>query len=162
MLTISFVAYYGFGILKQLRVLNLRYNYFNDSILPYLNKLTSLTTLYLRQNSIEGSNPKEGNFSRYVRHAMPWNLIIINVYLLSKVYIFSLSIVTSNFLYAGLTNLSNLKKLDLIDNRITSGSITRLGKQSYWDKKQTNTIIERMIKTFYSYFKVILLLLLSF
>ncbi|KAH9667133.1 Receptor-like protein 14 [Citrus sinensis] len=53
-------AHHGFGILKQLKVLNLRYNYFNDSILPYLNKLTSLTTLYLRQNSIEGSNPKEG------------------------------------------------------------------------------------------------------
>ncbi|KAH9715309.1 Receptor-like protein 1 [Citrus sinensis] len=53
-------AYDSFGSLKQLKMLNLGFNYFNDNILPYLNTLTSLTTLILNWNSIEGSRTKQG------------------------------------------------------------------------------------------------------
>ncbi|KAH9667039.1 Receptor-like protein 56 [Citrus sinensis] len=47
-------SYDSFGSLKQLKILNLGGNFFNDNILPYLNTLTSLTTLNLRSNNIEG------------------------------------------------------------------------------------------------------------
>ncbi|KAH9715285.1 Receptor-like protein 1 [Citrus sinensis] len=53
-------AYDSFGSLKQLKTLNLEYNFFNDSILPYLNTLTSLTTLNLHYNKIEGSRTRQG------------------------------------------------------------------------------------------------------
>ncbi|KAH9667001.1 Receptor-like protein 14 [Citrus sinensis] len=53
-------AYDSFGSLKQLKILNLGFNFFIDSILPYLNTLTSLTTLNLRYNKIEGSRTKQG------------------------------------------------------------------------------------------------------
>ncbi|KDO65528.1 hypothetical protein CISIN_1g048227mg, partial [Citrus sinensis] len=46
-------TYDSFGSLKQLKILNLGDNRFNDSILRYLNTLTSLTTLILRFNNIE-------------------------------------------------------------------------------------------------------------
>ncbi|KDO37546.1 hypothetical protein CISIN_1g0457151mg, partial [Citrus sinensis] len=52
-------AYDSFGSLRQLKMLNLGNNDFNDNILPYLNTLTSLTTLNLRYNSIEGSRTKQ-------------------------------------------------------------------------------------------------------
>ncbi|KAH9715362.1 Receptor-like protein 14 [Citrus sinensis] len=103
-------AYYGFGILKQLKVLNLRYNYFNDSILPYLNKLTSLTTLYLRQNSIEGSNLKEG---------------LTNLRNLKKLDLINNRITSGSITRLGLANLTKLEVLDLSANKI-SESITGL------------------------------------
>ena len=56
----AFAAYDSFGSLRQLKMLNLGNNDFNDSILPYLNTLTSLTTLNLGYNSIEGSGTMQG------------------------------------------------------------------------------------------------------
>ncbi|KAH9715298.1 Receptor-like protein 13 [Citrus sinensis] len=58
-------AYDSFGSLKQLKMLNLGFNYVNDSILPYLNTLTSLTTLNLSYNKIEGSRTKQGIHIRF-------------------------------------------------------------------------------------------------
>ncbi|XP_052300916.1 receptor-like protein 15 isoform X34 [Citrus sinensis] len=94
-------AYDSFGSLKQLKMLNLGDNFFNDSILPYLNTLTSLTTLILSDNSIEGSRTKQG------------------------IYIY----VSGQQIYmSGLANLRYLQVLDLSGNfNITSGSLTRLG-----------------------------------
>ena len=56
----AFAASDSFGSLKQLKNLNLGVNRFNNSILPYLNTLTSLTTLILRSNYIEGWRTKQG------------------------------------------------------------------------------------------------------
>ncbi|KAF2323187.1 hypothetical protein GH714_033963 [Hevea brasiliensis] len=46
--------------LKKLETLDLSYNNFNDSILSSLGTLTSLKSLILRRNSIEGSFPSKG------------------------------------------------------------------------------------------------------
>ncbi|KAK9232330.1 hypothetical protein WN943_022576 [Citrus x changshan-huyou] len=53
-------SYDSLGSLKQLKFLNLGGDFLNDNILPYLNTLTSLTTLNLRSNNIEGSRVKQG------------------------------------------------------------------------------------------------------
>ncbi|KDO47440.1 hypothetical protein CISIN_1g035976mg, partial [Citrus sinensis] len=85
-------AYDSNGSLKQLKILNLEANHFNDSILPYLNTLISLTTLILRENNIEGSRTIEGLSN------------LRNLQLLDL----------------RLANLTNLKTLDLRDCGITT------------------------------------------
>ncbi|GAY59114.1 hypothetical protein CUMW_192090 [Citrus unshiu] len=92
-------AYDSFGSLKQLKTLNLGFNSFNDSILPYLNTLTSLTTLNLHYNKIEGSRTKQGL-------AKLKNLEALD---LSSNYYIHGSL-------EGLANLTNLQVLDLSDN----------------------------------------------
>ncbi|KAK9229473.1 hypothetical protein WN944_022435 [Citrus x changshan-huyou] len=92
-------AYDSFGSLKQLKMLNLHLNFFNDSILPYLNTLTSLTTLNLRSNSIEGSRTKQGLA----------NLRYLQVLDLSG----NRNITSGSLTRLGLANLTNLKELDL-------------------------------------------------
>ncbi|GAY62748.1 hypothetical protein CUMW_220260, partial [Citrus unshiu] len=99
-------AYDSFGSLKQLKMLNLGFNYFNDNILPYLNTLTSLTTLILNWNSIEGSRTKQGLANlRYLQVLdLSWNA----------------DMTSGSLTRLGLANLTNLKKLDLAHCGITT------------------------------------------
>ncbi|GAY67373.1 hypothetical protein CUMW_255930 [Citrus unshiu] len=92
-------------------MLNLHLNFFNDSILPYLNTLTSLTTLNLRSNSIEGSRTKQGLVNlRYLQVLdLSWND----------------NITSGSLTRLGLANLTNLKKLDLAGCGITTIQGTR-------------------------------------
>ncbi|KDO47437.1 hypothetical protein CISIN_1g0470352mg, partial [Citrus sinensis] len=63
------------GSSKKLKILNLNYNNFNDSVLPYLNTLTSLTTLNLYYNRIGGLNPSQGlaNLRNLKALNLSWN-----------------------------------------------------------------------------------------
>ncbi|XP_019093345.1 PREDICTED: receptor-like protein 12 [Camelina sativa] len=45
--------------LRNLEILDLSFNYFNNSIFPFLSAATSLTTLSLRNNEMDGSFPVE-------------------------------------------------------------------------------------------------------
>ncbi|ESR40693.1 hypothetical protein CICLE_v10027492mg, partial [Citrus x clementina] len=100
----------GNGRLKQLKILNLEGNNFNDIILPYLNTLTSLTTLILRGNKIEGSKSRQGLT----------NLTNLKVLDLSGNSI-SLSVT-----WLGLHKLKNLEALDLSFNNI-NGTVESQG-----------------------------------
>ncbi|KAH9667072.1 Receptor-like protein 14 [Citrus sinensis] len=96
-------AYDSNGSLKQLKILNLEANHFNDSILPSTS-LISLTTLILRDNNIEGSRTIEG---------------------LSNLRNLQLLDLRDNPIWGsltrlGLANLTNLKTLDLRDCGITT------------------------------------------
>ena len=71
----AFAAYDSNGSLKQLKILNLCDNFFDDSILPYLNTLTSLTTLNLYYNCIEGSRIKQGIYISCQQKCMLGSLI---------------------------------------------------------------------------------------
>ncbi|KAL9463092.1 hypothetical protein AB3S75_000988 [Citrus x aurantiifolia] len=106
-------AYDSFGSLKQLKMLNLGYNLFNDSILPYLNTLTSLTTLILGGNNIDGSRTKQG---------------LVNLRNLQVLDLTGNRISAGSVTRLGIANLTNLEALDIRGNRI-NGSVTRLGKQ---------------------------------
>ncbi|KAH9723268.1 Receptor-like protein 15 [Citrus sinensis] len=99
-------AYDSFGSLKQLKILDLGCNFFNDSILPYLNTLTSLTTLILYSNSIEGSGTMQGLANlRYLQVLdLSWNE----------------NITSGSLTRLGLANLTNLKELDLRGCGITT------------------------------------------
>ncbi|GAY69397.1 hypothetical protein CUMW_271640 [Citrus unshiu] len=118
-------AYDSFGILKQLKILKLGFNFFNDNILPYLNTLTSLTTLNLGYNKIEGSRTKQGlaklkNLealdlsSNYLIHSSLERLAN-----LTNLQVLDLS-GNQNLTTLGLANLPNLKTLDLRDCGITT------------------------------------------
>ncbi|XP_019093693.1 PREDICTED: LRR receptor-like serine/threonine-protein kinase GSO1 isoform X2 [Camelina sativa] len=50
-------GYQSLRTLKNLEILNLSSNRFNNSIFPYLNAATSLTTLFLRSNIMKGPFP---------------------------------------------------------------------------------------------------------
>ncbi|KAH9667078.1 Receptor-like protein 13 [Citrus sinensis] len=103
-------AYDSFGSLKQLKMLNLGYNLFNDSILPYLNTLSSLTTLILAGNNIDGSRTKQG---------------LVNLRNLQVLDLSGNRISAGSVTRLGIANLTNLEALDLRGNRI-NGSVTRL------------------------------------
>ncbi|KAJ4718483.1 LRR receptor-like kinase family protein, partial [Melia azedarach] len=88
----------SFARLKQLKMLNLRENYFNDSVFSYLNKLTSLTTLNLNSNRIITVRPKQG---------------LANLRNLQE-----LDLSGNKITELGLENLRNLEVLDLSENEI--------------------------------------------
>ncbi|KAH9667058.1 Receptor-like protein 15 [Citrus sinensis] len=99
-------AYDSNGSLKQLKILNLCDNFFDDSILPYLNTLTSLTTLNLYYNCIEGSRIKQG---------------LANLRHMEALFLGGNLNLTSGFLTRlGLANLTNLKTLHLGSCGITT------------------------------------------
>ncbi|KAH9678453.1 Receptor-like protein 14 [Citrus sinensis] len=106
-------TYDSFGSLKQLKILNLGDNRFNDSILRYLNTLTSLTTLILRFNNIEGSRTKQG---------------LANLRFLQVLDLHWNKINSGSLTRLGLPNLRCLRVLDLSWNSdLTSGSLTTPG-----------------------------------
>ncbi|KAH9666966.1 Receptor-like protein 1 [Citrus sinensis] len=142
-------AYDSFGSLKQLKILDLGDSSFNDSILPYLNTLTSLTTLILSDNSIEGSRTKQGlanlRYLQVLDLSMNFNITsasltrlgLTNLTNLRKLYLAGCGITTiqaklknmealdfsSNYYIHGLANLTNLQVLDLSGNQ----NLTTLG-----------------------------------
>ncbi|KAI8561460.1 hypothetical protein RHMOL_Rhmol04G0341600 [Rhododendron molle] len=65
----SFVGNEGIGILpnwSNLEELDLSYNYFDNSVLPSLNKLLNLKSLRLGWNALNGSTYVEGKFKMYI------------------------------------------------------------------------------------------------
>ncbi|CAF2064743.1 unnamed protein product [Brassica napus] len=54
---LSFVGYKSLGRLRNLEILNLASNKFNNSIFPFLNAATSLTTLFIQNNRLSGHFP---------------------------------------------------------------------------------------------------------
>ncbi|KAF2323171.1 hypothetical protein GH714_033816 [Hevea brasiliensis] len=58
--SIIYVGFERLSELKKLETLDLSYNHFNDSILPSLGALTSLKSLILSWNWMEGSFPSKG------------------------------------------------------------------------------------------------------
>ncbi|CAA7059732.1 unnamed protein product [Microthlaspi erraticum] len=55
--TVSLIWYRSLRKLRKLEILDLSGNSFNNSIFPYLNAATSLTTLFLRGNDLDGPFP---------------------------------------------------------------------------------------------------------
>ncbi|KAH9667275.1 Receptor-like protein 15 [Citrus sinensis] len=92
-------AYDSLRSLKQLKILVLGRNYFDDSIFSYLNTLPSLCTLILHWNRIEGSQTNQGLA----------NLQDLRVLDLSG----NFNITSGSLTRLGLANLTNLKRLHL-------------------------------------------------
>ncbi|KAJ0051830.1 hypothetical protein Pint_03194 [Pistacia integerrima] len=118
-------VYDGFRSLKRLKFLDLAFNFFNASLLPCLNTLTSLTTLNLGSNSMgEGLTlAKKG---------------LANLTNLKTLYL------RHNLVSQGFTNLTGLEVLDLGENEI-NGCPSSLGlanltnlKTLYLDYSQIN------------------------
>lgn len=59
---VSFAGYKSLGRLRNLEILDFTSNKFNKSIFPYLSSATSLTTLFLRDNHMDGPFPAKGIF----------------------------------------------------------------------------------------------------
>ncbi|MBA0657604.1 hypothetical protein Goklo_009883 [Gossypium klotzschianum] len=112
---VGFVDNQGFekqsSKLNKLEILDLSYNYFNDSILTSLSKLSSLKSLNLAGNNFIGSNPIDG----LKRLSKLKNLEILD---LSHNYIANIS--------SQLNDFSSLKSLRLEDCGLV-GSIDMLG-----------------------------------
>ncbi|KAH9715378.1 Receptor-like protein 15 [Citrus sinensis] len=122
-------AYDTLGSLKRLKILNLGYNYFDDSIFLYLNALTSLTTLILRENNIQGSRTKQGLSKLKNLEALDLSSNFINGSLESQGIcelknLFVLNLEKNNIedhLPNCLNNMTRLKVLDISFNQL-SGS----------------------------------------
>ncbi|KAH9715322.1 Receptor-like protein 15 [Citrus sinensis] len=90
------------GISKRLQILNIGYNSFNDSLVPLLTSLTSLTTLLLQANGLkEGFKPKKGL-------ANLRNLEVLDV---------SGNGLTGSLTMQGICELKNLVELNLSGNK---------------------------------------------
>ncbi|KAL5767156.1 hypothetical protein ACOSQ2_013939 [Xanthoceras sorbifolium] len=104
----------GLANLRNLEVLDLSYNGINgtlqDSILPYLTRLTSLRTLILYNNNLEDFNTKKGL-------ANLKNLEVLDL---------SSNEINGTLQGLGLANLKNLEVLDLSSNEI-NGTLQGLG-----------------------------------
>jgi len=55
-----FAGYKSLRKLRKLEILDLASNKFNNSIFHFLSAATSLTTLFLRSNNMDGSFPAKG------------------------------------------------------------------------------------------------------
>ena len=111
-----FAGYKSLRRLRKLEVLVLSSNVFNNSILPYLTSATSLTTLFLRGNQMDGSFPMKGldfNFWEDV------NCTTVHV-------LFSFLLLLSWGSFPELKDLTNLEFLDLSRNMF-NGSIPAKG-----------------------------------
>ncbi|KAJ4718454.1 receptor-like protein kinase [Melia azedarach] len=120
----------SFGSLKQLKMLDLSDNYFNDSVLSYLSTLTSLTTLNLGFNSIESVKPKQGLAN--LRNLQELDLSGNNIKGLGLSNLTNLKVLNLGgndmkdpFESEELVNLRNLEELDLGDNGINSTGLSK-------------------------------------
>ncbi|KAJ0018377.1 hypothetical protein Pint_10213 [Pistacia integerrima] len=141
-------AYDGFKCLKQLKILDLSANFFNATLLPYLNNLTSLTTLNLGGNNMgEGlKSAKQGlaNLTNLKVLNLAENLINnslsnLGLKMLRNLEELDLSYngMSGSLTLLGLTNLTNLKSLDLSDNQINT-SLASLGLQNLKNLEELN------------------------
>ncbi|KAL0670242.1 hypothetical protein Bca4012_032946 [Brassica carinata] len=88
--------------LRNLEILDLSSNFFNNSIFPFLNAATSLTTLFLRDNKMDGPLP-----TKYLKE-------------LANLELLDLSWSNFNGSMSDVTHLKNLKALDLSFNDLSS------------------------------------------
>ncbi|ESQ27743.1 hypothetical protein EUTSA_v10018074mg [Eutrema salsugineum] len=103
-------GYKSLGRLRNLEILDLSSNKFNNSIFPFLNAATSLTTLFLRDNYLDGPFPAKELGD------------LINLELLDL----SINRFNGTIPVQELSALMKLKALDLSDNEF-SGSIELQG-----------------------------------
>jgi Leucine-rich repeat (LRR) protein len=74
----SFVGFEKLSSLRYLRILDLSYNYFkNNSILQSLSAMTSLETLNLTYNELQGYFPAQGGFFYLIFYESIYNLITL-------------------------------------------------------------------------------------
>ncbi|XVF29494.1 hypothetical protein REPUB_Repub15cG0125700 [Reevesia pubescens] len=141
----------GFGKLSKLRhleMLDLSYNYFNDSTLSSLTKISSLKSLNLAGNYLTGSNHPEDHFKWLSRLSDLETLDLsdnnlTNNFLLHLGGLSSLrTLILSENKLKGMVhiqeyfyNLTNLKKLDLSYNQIES-----LGRSTHGNGRQQRLI----------------------
>ncbi|KAF3519282.1 hypothetical protein DY000_02062492 [Brassica cretica] len=118
----SFTGYKSLGRLRNLEILDLSYNEFNSSIFPFLSAATSLKTLFLGFNRMDGPFPAEELKD------------LINLQLLDL----SQTNLNGSIPIQELSVLRKLEALDLSDNEF-SGSLESQGK--------TNHILSYSIKT---------------
>ncbi|XP_006465266.2 receptor-like protein 9a isoform X4 [Citrus sinensis] len=112
-------AYDSLRSLKQLKILVLGRNYFDDSIFSYLNTLPSLCTLILHWNRIEGSQTNQGLA----------NLQDLRVLDLSG----NFNITSGSLTRLGLANLTNLKRLHLRFCGVTTIQVGEMKELSLLD-----------------------------
>jgi len=72
--------------LRNLQILNFSSNEFNNSIFPFLNAATSLTTLSLRRNNMYGPIPLKGMFLLLV-HLLIADVSLVRLFDFYVVYI---------------------------------------------------------------------------
>ncbi|KAH9667079.1 Receptor-like protein 13 [Citrus sinensis] len=111
------------GSSKKLKILNLNYNNFNDSVLPYLNTLTSLTTLNLYYNRIGGLNPSQGNLTNLEvldlsANRISGSLIELAPFRNLKVLGMRNNLLNGSVESKGICQLKNLTELDLRENNL--------------------------------------------
>ncbi|CAN6832223.1 unnamed protein product [Brassica oleracea] len=99
--------------LRNLEILDLSSNFFNNSIFPFLNAATSLTTLFLRDNKMDGPLP-----TKYLKE-------LVNLELLD------LSWNNFNGSMSEVTHLKNLKALDLKLKNWTNMEVLGLAKNNF-------------------------------
>ncbi|KAL5769606.1 hypothetical protein ACOSP7_013760 [Xanthoceras sorbifolium] len=125
--------------LKQLKILDLGYNYFNSSILSYLTRLTSLKTLILRYNNLEDFNTEQGlaNLRNLEFLDLSYNYFNSSIlsYLTRLTSLRTLKLEGNNLrdfnTKQGLANLRNLEFLDLSYNGINGSTLQELGNIYY-------------------------------
>ncbi|XP_058181076.1 cuscuta receptor 1-like isoform X2 [Rhododendron vialii] len=117
---LSFVGNEGIGILpnwSNLEELDLSYNYFDNSILPSLNKLSNLKSLRLAWNALNGSiYVEEFNGLNNLKELDLRGNAIFSISALNGIGI--------------LSNLTNLEELDLSWNNLGNGILPSLNKLS--------------------------------
>ncbi|KAL5767323.1 hypothetical protein ACOSQ2_014106 [Xanthoceras sorbifolium] len=119
--------------LKQLRILDLRWNNFNHSFLPYLTTLTSLRTLILQGNNLEDFNTKQGTGLANLRNLEVLDLssngingTLQELGICELKTLIELDLSWNHFeghLPTCLNNLTKLRALDLSSNQL-SGNIS--------------------------------------
>ncbi|CBI36370.3 unnamed protein product, partial [Vitis vinifera] len=120
--------------LKKLEILNLRYNWFNKTIIKQLSGLTSLKTLVVSNNHIEGFFPSQelSIFGNLMTLDLSWNrfngsLSIQDFASLSNLEVLDLSDNSfSGILPSSIRLLSSLKSLYLAGNHL-NGSLPNQG-----------------------------------
>lgn len=60
----AYIGGKGLGSLRNLETLDLGVNFYDTSVLPYLNEAVSLKTLILHDNLFKGGFPVQGRYSR--------------------------------------------------------------------------------------------------
>ncbi|CAN6998759.1 unnamed protein product [Brassica oleracea var. botrytis] len=106
--------------LKNLEILDFTSNEFNNSIFPFLNAATSLTTLFLRDNKMVGPFPAIGEcfpICKLYRGYIAQNLMMVSLIDQFNILLFrkNLSLFVIRTCLATLSELKDLTNLELLD-----------------------------------------------